>query len=255
MSPVADERPAVIDDAPAVRRRTAGKPSHRPAHGRGRFSEADMLEKLEQWTVLYGAPPTTNDWEPSRARRAKQHWRADRFLDGDWPTAGMVRRRFGTFNDAVRRAGLIPRAAPSRGKAPLRSPDEILMAMVEWRRRYGAPPTQTDWDVVRARQSGQLWRVVRYEAGDWPSFNTVRYHFGSMSRAAQAAGVATAASSTRRAVRRRPPENDRLTDAVRAVASARRDRDRDRERRALVELSRAALHAATTIQAPEEEYR
>ena len=140
-----------------MHRRSGAATRARPATDRrrwagGRFSEDDILEKLEQWTSLYGAPPTTNDWEPSRARRAKQHWRADRFLEGDWPTAGMVRRRFGTFNDAVRRAGLNPRTAPSRGKARLQSPDEILMAMVEWHRRYGSPPTQTDWDVVRARQ-------------------------------------------------------------------------------------------------------
>ncbi len=140
-----------------------------------RFSEQEIVAKVLAWTARYGAPPATTDWEPSRARAAKQEWRARRFEEGEWPSASMVRRRFGTFNAAIRAAGLEPRGCPPRQKAHLSGPDQVLAAIVEWTRRYGAPPSQTDWDSARARRTGQTWRIARYEDGDWPSFKVRRH--------------------------------------------------------------------------------
>ena len=75
---------------------------------------AEMLDAIRRWAGRYGEPPTTMDWEPARARRMGHEWRALRYEGGDWPSARSVRWRFGTFNDAVRRAGLVPRRAPAR---------------------------------------------------------------------------------------------------------------------------------------------
>src|SRR5690242_13184868 len=90
----------------------------------------EILEAMRRWTRRYGAPPTGMDWEPARARRMGHDWRAVRFERGDWPTARAVRWRFGTFNDAVLRAGLVPRRAPARIRPNLTGPEAVLDAIV-----------------------------------------------------------------------------------------------------------------------------
>lgn len=66
---------------------------------------------------------------------------------------------------------------------------EILAAIRRWNDLYGEPPTMADWDPYRARQTGQAWRIARYDQGDWPSARTVRNHFGRLSEAVAAAGL------------------------------------------------------------------
>jgi hypothetical protein len=199
-----------------------------------------------------------------------QDWRAHRFTQGDWPSVGMVRRQFGTFNAAIRAAGYEPRGGPARQKNHLAGPNQVLAAILEWTRRYGAPPTQTDWDSARARRTGQTWRIARYEQGDWPSLNTVRRHFGSLNRAILEAGLRPRQPGRRRA---RAPEvrldallavagSDRepgptrsaqLADAIRTLAAAKRSPDHQSQRRALIELAGVALAWAESLEpsAPE----
>jgi hypothetical protein len=73
------------------------------------LSETDVIEAIREWTRRYGEPPATSDWSPTRARRAGQQWRAERYEAGDWPSVSTVVRRFGTFTAAVQAAGLEPR--------------------------------------------------------------------------------------------------------------------------------------------------
>jgi len=148
-----------------------------------------ILEAIGQWADLYGTPPTMADWEPSRARRLGQDWRAERWHLGDWPTARLVRAHFGTMSAAVRAAGMPARQAPTRSRRHLASSDAVLDAIRAWYGRYGEPPAMTDWDPSRARSQNQHWRIVRYYEGDWPSINTVRRHFGTLNQAVQAAGL------------------------------------------------------------------
>jgi|RhiMetStandDraft_4_1073278.scaffolds.fasta_scaffold2820906_1 hypothetical protein len=35
--------------------------------------------------AIDGEPPSMRDWEPARARRDDQAWRAERFDSGHWP--------------------------------------------------------------------------------------------------------------------------------------------------------------------------
>jgi hypothetical protein len=151
-------------------------------------SEA-ILEAIRRWADLYGAPPTMADWEPSRARRLGQDWRAGRWQSGDWPTARLVRTHFGTLSAAVRAAGMPARRAPTRSRRHLVSSETVLDAIRAWHARYGEPPAMTDWDPSRARTQNQHWRIARYYEGDWPSINTVRRHFGTLNQAVQAAGL------------------------------------------------------------------
>jgi Homing endonuclease associated repeat len=229
----------------------------RPA---AQFTADQILDAVRAWVGRYGSPPTTKDWEPSRALAAGQCWRVDRYRSGVWPSLGMVQRRFGTFNEAIRQAGFEPRPARAGSGAGGESArDRILRAIVEWTRRYGAPPTQSDWDPGRARRTGQPWRAARFQQGDWPRLQTVRRHFGSLNEAIEAVGLRA----------RHPGQHGRtelgdrghnlrvlaavggaapdLGTAVREVASARRTGDKDHERDALLALASVALTLADDI--------
>jgi hypothetical protein len=153
------------------------------------FTREEILTKIREWVELYGEPPSMRDSEPSRARRAGQAWRVERFRAGTWPSARMVVAQFGAFTTAIERAGFQPRRRPSRSKPKLSGPEQILVAIREWTARYGEPPTLADWDGVRARRLGQEWRIARYRGGDWPSLQTVIYNYGSLGAAVKAAGL------------------------------------------------------------------
>lgn len=252
-----------------ARRRTLGGP---PAtRGAARFTRAEILAAIRAWAARHGAPPTLADWEPSRARRLGHAWRAERFHAGTWPTAGMVAREFGTFGAGIAAAGF------ARPRAPLSKPrltgsEEVLRALRAWTVRYGEPPSQADWDPVRARALGHEWRIERYRAGDWPSLKTVRNHFGSLGAAVRAAGLEPAparqdlasriarrqgnrlALVLREAGTQKACGPDQLAKPLRAIAAARRAHDDEALAAGLVALAAAALHWAEELRwAPEDE--
>jgi hypothetical protein len=90
---------------------TAGlRPRPRPVQPRGRLlSREDILRAIREWNRIYGEPPAMADWAPTRARRLKHEWRAERYLAGDWPHLSTVLKRLGTFGSAIQAAGLEPR--------------------------------------------------------------------------------------------------------------------------------------------------
>src|SRR4051795_1814179 len=107
--------------------------STRPITLPGRVVDADgvehtaagILDAIRRWDDRYGEPPTVADWDPLRASRIDQHWRAERFHAGDWPAADTVRAAFRTFNAAVGAPGLTPRPTPLRARVrpPQTPPD------------------------------------------------------------------------------------------------------------------------------------
>ena len=62
--------------------------------------------------------------------------------------------------------------------APSRTREWVRGAMREWRRRYGRPPSSTDWSRTHAvRRGGEA--LKRLHDGDWPPPSTVIDMYGS----------------------------------------------------------------------------
>ena len=101
----------------------------RVVDARGVEYEAEgIIEAIRRWAYRYGEPPTVADWDPTRAYRIGQQWRAERFHAGEWPSADIVRTAFRTFNAAVEAAGITPQPTPRRAPPrvamrPPRTPD------------------------------------------------------------------------------------------------------------------------------------
>lgn len=222
--------------------------------GARRYSRSQIEDAIRRWADQYGAPPALQDWEPSSARRWGNEARAERFEAGEWPSARMVRRQFGSFGAALRAAGFEPGVERST-KPHLSTSDAILHAIREWTRRYGDPPLQADWDVARARKQHDHWRIERYRSGDWPSLVTTRWHFGSLSAAIRAAGLEGPVrwepleERVQRQMRNAlvvlggPQDaggSESLPEAVREVARA-RDQETEALQAALVRLADTAL--------------
>ena len=62
--------------------------------------------------------------------------------------------------------------------APTRTCNWVRAAMHEWQRRYGRPPSSTDWSRTHARRRGGE-ALERFKAGDWPAPSTVIDIYGS----------------------------------------------------------------------------
>ena len=201
------------------RRRPHARVPHAKQQQRA-FSREEIVAAIKRWRAMYGECPRMIDWEPGRARRLGQQWRADRFESGTWPTTRMVRCQFQTFNAAIEAAGLSPRPAPTRLRPNLSGPEAIVVAMIEWTRRYGDVPTMADWDPHRARRLGQDWRIARYNLGDWPSARSVALHFGSFANAATAAGLLARARSSSHAERQAVSVANRLATATASAESS-----------------------------------
>jgi hypothetical protein len=83
------------------------------------YTAEGIIEAIRRWAGRHGEPPTVADWDPARALRIGQQWRAERFRAGEWPTADIVRAAFRTFNAAVEAAGMTPQPSPRRAQQPV----------------------------------------------------------------------------------------------------------------------------------------
>src|ERR687897_1450180 len=108
-------------------------PSANTAGGRRvtRWTRETIIEKILEWNVRFGEPPCSADWNPSLARWRAQEWRIERYRLGDpetgerWPSLNSAKRLFdGSFDAAIREAGLVPhRPGPRRRAAGIARPD------------------------------------------------------------------------------------------------------------------------------------
>jgi hypothetical protein len=138
---------------PVARR---SKPLHRI------WDDAEILACLQEWAAANRRSPKCTDW-----------------TQGSWdrPSAITVRKRFGGWRKALRRAGLKPDGREYNRTAPRCykqwSTVDVLHALQEATRAAGQPPRSTEW--FRA-------------AADHPCSTTVRDRFGSWTAALEAAG-------------------------------------------------------------------
>ncbi len=91
------------------------------------WSDHEILAALQEWAARHGRAPNSCEW-----------------LTGspDRPGSLCIRRRFGSWERALKRAGLKPNA---REQPRYWANAEILDAMKIWTERHGRPPKATDW--------------------------------------------------------------------------------------------------------------
>jgi hypothetical protein len=130
--------------------RQAGLAPQRAAHPH--WTRDRILDALCHWAALHGVP-TSGDW----SRAGPGH-----------PTHALVIRTFGSWNEALRAAGLHP---PLIQKW---SAELIIAALQAWDRTHQRPPRALDW---------------RYAAADHPNRVLVWKRFGSWDNALRAAGL------------------------------------------------------------------
>jgi len=159
-----------------------------------------ILVALQEWTALHGRPPRPSQW--SISDRAGAH-----------PTNRTVRNRFGSWDAALRAAGV---ATP---KTPAWNERRILTAMRKWQVKHGRRPTQKDWK-------------SNDPSGQWPSYAIVVRHCGSWPAALRTAGIdpLTKTSQAARARRGRRAGGARLDLLVSRPALPGRRRTPGRER-------------------------
>lgn len=151
------------------------------------WAPAEILACIQRFNEIHGRPPRVADWNPTAARRRRGPAAAKTDPSGDWPHANTVRRIFGSWNAAVRAAGL-PETLPGGQVAWTRA--AVLEQMRQFTERYGEPPRVTDWNPTLAQRRGRPELAERFKAdGCWPHANTVQRLFGSWTKALEEAGL------------------------------------------------------------------
>src|SRR5215207_5530970 len=179
-----------------------------------RWTRDTIIEKLREWNELYGEPPCSADWNPSLARWRAQEWRAERYRDGVWPSTNAAKRPFdGSFDAAVRAAGLEPHKPGPRRRAP-------GAARPDFAQRAPQAPRSVDEELVAAAE-----RVREAEARAEALERRLRVIERRAERAEQAVGEArrrARRASEREGRARRARERVQVTErAVREVTSER----------------------------------
>jgi Homing endonuclease associated repeat len=136
-----------------------------------RWTRETIIYAFELWHRRYLCSPTVAEW-----RRAGR----------DNPSATTVRSAFGSWNSAVKAAGLRPRrpgearktGSPAIEHPPAEAvtrwpPPRVVERLQAWAHEHGRPPTLEEWRRAGARH---------------PSAATVRRLFGSWNAALVAAG-------------------------------------------------------------------
>jgi DNA-binding XRE family transcriptional regulator len=100
-----------------------------------RWSTEEIVGKFHEWAALYGSAPAQSAWTPAQLRDRGQGEALRRFVEGDWPSAMTVHRRFGSWGAALQAARLEP--------VPLGRPVGVVAAGIDPRL-----PEWTGWELV-----------------------------------------------------------------------------------------------------------
>lgn len=123
--------------------RNAGQTPRRQAA----WSNEQILAALQDWTTRHGRPPNSCEWIAGSPDR---------------PSSICVRRRFGSWEHALKRAGLKPN---TRRQGRYWTNAEILSALKAWTKRHEQPPKATDW--THAHRSHPCARSVTQRYGSF----------------------------------------------------------------------------------------
>jgi hypothetical protein len=134
--------------------RSAGRRPRRPAA----WSDEEIIAALQDWAARHGRAPNSCEWLPGSPDR---------------PGSLCVRRRFGTWERALKRAGLKVNA---RRQGRYWTNAEIINSLRAWAKRHGRAPTAADW--TRAQRAH-------------PCSRSVAQHFGAFKAAVLTAGLAS----------------------------------------------------------------
>jgi hypothetical protein len=142
---------------------------HQPG-GRYGWPQDLLIERLRTWSDTHGGHgPLSTDW----SRQGHPD-----YASGDWPSAGTVRRAFGSWERALRVAGVTPGPRHLRQWAR----ELIIRRIRDWASAHdGKGPSREDWS-RGAPEPG-------HDRGEWPHASTVIARFGSFDAALDAAGV------------------------------------------------------------------
>ena len=148
--------------------------------GRLTFTRGAVIQALHKFHDLYGRPPTRAEWSPPIAVSLGHPELAERFHnDACWPTHKIVKRLFGSWNDAIVAAGYAPRVSRSTRRW---TRDDLIAAATEYVR--GIPPDtfpstngfcrsglgpKSPSTIAREITPAELWDVVQKDVlGEWP---------------------------------------------------------------------------------------
>jgi len=115
------------------------------------YSDSELLSKLADLGDSLGRTPTT--------REVNMH--------DHLPHTSTFHRRFGSFNQAIKLAGLESWPSGPSERSPVYSDEELIEAVQEFVRKTGRVPSSHDVDVI----------------GDLPGFEVYQKRFGSWRQA------------------------------------------------------------------------
>lgn len=140
----------------------------------------DARATLVELAALLGRTPRRVELEPARlstlpGATVQVAARRERWLALD----AILAAYGGNWSKAVRDAGL-PQLSPA---------EDICIAMIDYRLRYGAWPTRSDIAMDRARRHPRTYpaRAARYSEWGGPSATRIEKHFGTVAAAVKAA--------------------------------------------------------------------
>lgn len=131
------------------------------------WTEGAILTAIRAWAADHGGiPPAATDWSPAMALTIGHPEKAEKFYADDaWPHTSTVQDRFGTWNAAIRAAGLAPRPTGTYGRE---GEDPALCREIAERYEAGESPIEMAREyacaqgtiIDRARRGGARIRSV-----------------------------------------------------------------------------------------------
>src|ERR1700727_2835678 len=119
----------------------------------GRWCDEAILRALRNWTTELGQPPAREDWSgecSETASLAQRKWMREHPY---WPSSSCVARHFGSWNEALRAAGVRDCAPDPHDGEPTTAPawtvEAVRAAIRDWTDTYGRPPSYHEWTPSR----------------------------------------------------------------------------------------------------------